>query len=134
MADYERSTMVWVPPEVAFAYLADPVNLPDYVPVMTHAGSDADAGEAYQGAASETPGAESAAAEMPFLADSRALRIEWGRPGSEYAGSIEVTEGVTDGTARIRIRLRTRDDAARGEIEQLLDQAARNLLRRLSGR
>lgn len=133
MADYERSTMVWVSPEVAFAFLADPVNLPDYVPVMTHAGTDADAGEAYQ--ESDTGTSEAGrAAEMPFLADVRARRIEWGRPGSEYGGSIEVTDGVTDGTARVRIRLRTRDEAPRGEIEQLLDQAARNLLRRLSGR
>jgi hypothetical protein len=133
MAEYERTTMVWVAPSAAFAYLADPLHLPDYVPVMAHAGSDADAGEAFLAAALGTTG-EGTAMDTHFLADAGALRIEWGRPRADYAGSISVTEGVTDGTARLTIHLHTRDEAPRPETEQLLDQTMRNLLRRLSGR
>ena len=134
MADYERTTMVWVAPSAAFDYLADPLHLPDYVPVMTHAGSDADAGEAFLDTTDGSAAAAGGASDTHFLADARALRIEWGRPGADYAGSIDVTEGVTDGTARLTIRLHTRDEAPRPETEQLLDQTTRNLLRRLSGR
>ena len=47
MADFERTTMVWVSPDEAFAYLADPLHLPEYVPVMHHAGTDADEGERF---------------------------------------------------------------------------------------
>jgi hypothetical protein len=129
MADFERSTMVWVSPDLAFAYLADPLHLPEYVPVMHHAGTDADEGERFM-----DPASPDAREPVTFLADEATRRIIWGRADTPYSGSIEVTDGVADGTARVTIHLHTRDDAPRAETEQLLDQAARALLRRLSGR
>jgi hypothetical protein len=60
-------------------------------------------------------------------------RIEWGRPGSDYGGSIVVTEGTTN-TAGVTIHLHTRDDADVEEVTRVFDQAVANIRRLLSRR
>ena len=73
------------------------------------------------------------APEAGFVADRATRRIEWGRPGSDYRGSIVVTQGTTN-TAGVTIHLHTRDDADTEEVTQIFDQAVANIRRLLSRR
>ena len=131
MADFERSTTVGAAPDVAFDFLSDPLHLPDYVATMTHVGSDADEGELHVEA--DVQGRHESG-EARFAVDRRTRRVEWGRPGADYGGSITVSAGDTDGTSQVAITLHTHDDANRAEIETVLDQTVRNIGRRLLGR
>jgi hypothetical protein len=130
MADFERSTTVGVGADAAFAYLADPVRLTAYLPIVTLVDSTAVEGEGEDEAEVR---ARDGAAEAGFLADATARRIEWGRPGETYGGSMDVLPGTTS-TSQVTIRLRTRDDVDPAAIEGVLDQVVRNLRRLLSGR
>ena len=142
MANFERTTTVGVGADAAFALFADPLRLPEYVGPMTHVGSTAIDGDPNAepedeagvggGAGLRRPAAP-AVAEARFLADAARRRVEWGLPGAEYSGSIEVAAG-TPSTSQVTIRLRVRDDAPAVEIERVLDQAVRNIGRLLSGR
>ena len=73
------------------------------------------------------------APEADFVADRATRRIEWGRAGSDYGGSIVVTEGTTD-TAGVTIHLHTHDDAHVEEVTHIFDQAVANIRRLLSRR
>jgi hypothetical protein len=130
MADFERSTTVGVGADAAFAFLADPQRLPEYVATMTHVDSTAVDGKLVVEA--EVEGRQEAGVAH-FFADAAARRIEWGRPGTDYAGSATVTPG-TSSTSQVTIRLHTRGDANAPEIDRVLDQTMRNLQRLLSGR
>jgi hypothetical protein len=83
--------------------------------------------EAASGKEPGTPGAPT------FVPDAGERRVTWGSPASGYAGSLTV-EAATSASSRITIRLHVRDDADPSEIEKLLDQAIRNLQRRLLAR
>lgn len=130
MTDFERSTTVGVGADAAFDYFADPSRLPEYVTTMTHVETTAVDGE-LQVEAEATGGR--GAGEVRFLADRAARRVEWGDPDSDYAGSIVVTAG-TASTSQVTIRLHIRADADQAAIERVLDQAIRNIQRRLVGR
>ena len=73
------------------------------------------------------------APEAGFTADRTTRRIEWGRPGSDYGGSIVVTPGTTN-TAGVTVRLHTRDDADVAEVTRIFAQTVSNIRRVLSGR
>src|SRR3954452_20669131 len=105
MADYERSATVGASADAAFAFLADPDNLAEYVGPITHVDSLAIEGD--PGAADESDEADPAA-EAHFLADAATRRVEWGRDA--YAGSATV-EADTSSTSTNPIRLHVRDDA-----------------------
>jgi hypothetical protein len=128
--EFERTTTVGLGADAAFARIADPLRIPEYVPVVSHVGSDAEDG---------VPDEAAAAAARPvglgeahFLADAGTRRVEWGRPGSPYAGSMTIEAG-TASTSRLTVRLTTRDDVDPAKVEEVLDQALRGLRRILSG-
>jgi hypothetical protein len=123
--DFERTFTVGVGADAAFAYLADPVHLPDYLPTVAHVESIAIDG-------ADDPDAESTGEPTRFLPDAGARRIEWGRPGSAYEGSFTVEPGTTS-TSQVTIRLRLRDDAPAEEIERMLAQAARSIGSKVRG-
>lgn len=122
--DLERSTTVGMGADAAFAILADPLRIPDYVPLVTHVESTAEDG---------TEPVPVTARETRFFADAAARVVEWGEAGSTYGGSMTIEPG-TASTSQLTIRLHVRDDADRARVEEFMDQAARNLRRILSGR
>lgn len=123
--DVERTFTVGVGADAAFAYLADPVHLPDYLPTVAHVDSIAIDG-------ADEPDAESTGEPTRFFPDAGARRIEWGVPGSGYEGSFAVEPGTTS-TCQVTIRLRLRDDAPAEEIERMLAQAARSIGSKVRG-
>ncbi len=123
--DFERTFTVGVGADAAFAYLADPVHLPDYLPTVVHVDSVAIDG-------ADDPDAEATGEPTRFLPDAGARRIEWGRAGSGYEGSFTVEPG-TASTSQVTIRLRLRDDAPAEEIERMLAQAARSIGSKVRG-
>jgi hypothetical protein len=125
MADYERSTTVGVGADAAFAFLADPANLDEYVGPITHVDSIAIEGDPAEADASDEA---DPAAEAHFLADATTRRVEWGR--NAYAGSATVEPGTTS-TSTVTIRLHVRDDADPDAVRGMLDQSARTLQRLL---
>jgi hypothetical protein len=127
MADLERTFTVLTGADAAFDYLADPLHLPEYVPVMQLEDSVAVEGELDVDAdLRERDGAPAAG----FVADRRTRRIEWGRPDADYGGSIEIAAGTTS-TASVTVHLRTRDDADEAEVAKVLDQAIASIRRQL---
>jgi hypothetical protein len=116
--------------DVAFEFLSDPVRLPEYVPTMRLEDSTAVEGELDVDAdLRERDGAPDAG----FVADRKTRHIEWGRPGSDYGGSIDVAQGTTN-TSGVTIRLHTRDDADADEVNRVFEQAVANIRRLLLGR
>ena len=128
MAEFERSTTVGVGADVAFAFFADPERIADYVPTMAHVETTAVDGE--ESAAADAAGRPETG-EARFFVDRGARRVEWGRPGTEYAGSITVAEG-TASTCQVAVRLRMRDDVDVPGVERMLDEALRNIRRSVS--
>lgn len=114
----------------AFAYLADPVRLPEYVSTVHLEDSTAVEGELDVDAdLADRGGAPTAG----FVADRATRRIDWGRPERGYGGSIEITPGTTN-TAGVVLRLHTRDDADADAVIRIFDQTVANIRRVLSGR
>lgn len=125
MVDFERTFTVGVGADAAFAYLADPVHLPDYLPTVAHVESIAIDG-------ADEPDAGATGEPTRFFPDAGARRIEWGVPGSGYEGSFTVEPGTTS-TCQVTIRLRLEDGAPAEEIERMLAQAARSIGSRVRG-
>jgi hypothetical protein len=128
--DFERRTTVWVGVEEAFAFFADPANLPLYVPTVRLEEAVAVDGDPE---ASPDPELGSADPQARFVPDRKAHRIEWGIEGEDYGGSIEVAPG-TASSSDLVIRLHTRDDVDEAEVRQMSEQVVRSLGRHLSGR
>jgi hypothetical protein len=128
--DFERRTTVWVGPDEAFEFFADPANLPLYVPTVR-----LEEAIAVDGDPAAEPDAEAGSAgELAhFLPDRKARRVEWGLPGDAYGGSIEVAQG-TPSSSDVTIRIRTRDDVDEAEVKQMIEQVVRTIGRHLSGR
>jgi hypothetical protein len=128
--EFERRTTVWVTPDVAFEFFADPANLPLYVPTV-----QLEEAIAVDGDPAAEPDAEAGAGgpQARFLPDRKANRIEWGLPGDAYGGSIEIRQG-TPSSSDLVITLRTSDDVDADQVRQMLEQVARTLGRLLSGR
>lgn len=122
--DLERSTTVGMGADAAFAVLADPLRIPEYVPLVAHVESTAEDG---------TEPAPASARETRFFADAAARVVEWGDRGAAYSGSMTIEPG-TASTSQLTVRLHVRDDADRARIEEYMDQAARKLRLLLSGR
>ncbi|MCJ7710679.1 MAG: SRPBCC family protein [Chloroflexi bacterium] len=130
MADFERSATVGVGADAAFALFADPERLPEYVPAIRLEETIAVDGD--PDAETEVHG-DPDARETRFIADRGARRVEWGTPGGDYHGSIEVSEG-TPSTCGVTLRLHLRDDAGPAEVNVMLDQTIRNIKRVLAVR
>lgn len=109
--------------DAAFDFLSDPVRLPEYVPTMQLVDSIAVEGELDVDAdLAERDGAPDAG----FVADRKARHIEWGRPGNDYGGSIDVAVGTTS-TSAVTLRLHTRPDADVDEVTRIFGQAVSNI-------
>lgn len=113
----------------AFDLLSDPVRLPDYVSTIRLEDSisvegdlDVDADVTERGGAPD----------VGFVADRATRRVEWGRPGSDYGGSIVVTESTAN-TSGVTMRLNTRDSAEVAEVTRVFEQTVSNIRRVLSG-
>lgn len=128
--DFERKTTVWVGVEEAFDFFADPANLPLYVPTVKLEEAVAVDGDP---AAEPDPELGKGEPVAHFLPDRKAHRVEWGLPGGEYGGSIEVRQG-TASSSDVTIRLHTRDDVDADQVKQMVEQVVRTLGRHLSGR
>ncbi len=114
----------------AFDFLADPMRIPDYVSTMTLEDSIAVEGELDVDAdLKERDGAPDAG----FVADRKTRRIDWGWPGADYGGSIEVAKGTTNSSG-VTIHLRIRDDADADAVTRVLDQTVSNIRRMLLAR
>ena len=116
--------------ERAFEFLADPVRLPDFVSTIQLEDSTAVEGELDVDA--DVAG-RYGAAEAGFTADKATRRIEWGRPDSDYGGSIVVTVGTTN-SAGVTVKLHTRTGADVAEVTRIFEQTVSNIRRALSGR
>ncbi len=130
MMDFERRTTVWVGPDEAFEFFADPANLPLYVPTVRLEEAIAVDGDPD---AEPDPEVGSTGDQARFVPDRRERRIEWGLPGDDYGGSIEVVKG-TASSSDVTIRLHTRDDVDAEQVKQMIEQVVRTVGRHLSGR
>ena len=117
---HEHTEFVAAPPDKVFSALADIDNLPRYVPQLTGAeridGDKVRVRARYEGHTQE--------GEAWFRTDAADRRIEWGSPGTEYHGWIQVSpEG--DGS-RLTLYLATvRGDAPDSEVMGTLDAIRR---------
>lgn len=127
--DLERTTTVGKGADAVFALLADVSTVPEYVPLVTHLETTAEDGSPAELEALPKLGL----GEVRFLADAATRHIEWGEPGSAYHGSITVEAG-TASTADVTIRLHTRDDLDRAQVEAYLEQAVRGIRRLAAAR
>ncbi|HYH91605.1 MAG TPA: hypothetical protein VD763_00475 [Candidatus Saccharimonadales bacterium] len=130
MAELERSFTVLAGADAAFEFLSDPVRLPSYVPNLRLEDSTAVEGELDVDA---DLAARTGAPEAGFVADRATRRIDWGRDGDPYGGSIVVSEGTTN-TSSVTVRLRTRDDADAAEVQRVFDEAVANIRRLVPSR
>lgn len=71
--------------------------------------------------------------DVGFSADRDTRHIVWGRPGSDYGGSILIAVGTTN-TSRVTIVLHTRDDADGETVMRVFEQSVADIRRVLSGR
>ena len=115
--------------DAAFDVLADPLRLPEYVPTMTLVDSIAIDGQA--DADADLPERDGAP-DAGFVADRRTRTISWGRPGSDYGGSIAIRES-TASTSDVTLTLRTRADADAEAVARLVDGAVSSMRRMLTG-
>ena len=118
--EHEHTQHVAAPPDRVFAALADVNNLPRYVPQLTAArrtDGDTVAIEArYEG--------HTQRGEAWFRTDETAHRIEWGSPGSDYHGWIEVSPDG-DGSRLTLFLATVHGDAPDSEVMGTLDAMRR---------
>jgi uncharacterized protein YndB with AHSA1/START domain len=118
--EHEHTEHVAASPDRVFAAIADPENLPHYVPQLTavqRGDGDKLAVEArYEGHTQH--------GEAWFRAEEAKRRIEWGAPGSEYRGWIEVSPDA-DGSRLTLFLTTARGDASDSEVMGTLDAIRR---------
>jgi carbon monoxide dehydrogenase subunit G len=119
--EHEHTEHVAASPDRVFAALADVGNLPRYVPQVTAAeridGDKVRIEARYEGHTQQ--------GEAWFRADESERRIEWGSPGSDYHGWIQVSP---DGEgSRLTLFLET----ARGEVADSEVMGTLDAIRRL---
>lgn len=118
--EHEHTEFVAASPDQLFSALADIGNLPRYVPQLT--GADRLEGDKvrirarYEGHTHE--------GEAWFHVDEAAQKIEWGSPGSEYHGWIQINPERHG--SRLTLFLATvRGDAPDSEVMGTLDAIRR---------
>jgi len=117
---HEHTDFVAASPDTVFSILADVGNLPRYVPQLTAVervdGAKVKVAARYSGHTQE--------GEAWFRSDEAERRIEWGSPGSDYHGWLQVSpEGHG---SRLTLFLATvRGDAPDSEVMGTLDAIRR---------
>jgi carbon monoxide dehydrogenase subunit G len=124
--EHEHTEHVAAPPSQVFAAIADPENLPHYVPQLTAVergdGEKLTVHARYEGHTQQ--------GEAWFRADEAAMRIEWGAPGSDYHGWIQITPD--EAGSRLTLFLATaHGDASDSEVMGTLDAIRRLVESRL---
>jgi uncharacterized protein YndB with AHSA1/START domain len=118
--EHEHTEYVAASPDRVFSALADVDNLPRYVPQLT----GAERGEGDRLTVRARYDGHTQEGEAWFRADQAERRIEWGSPGSDYRGWIQVSperEG-----SRLTLFLSTsRGDARDSEVMGTLDAIRR---------
>ncbi|MEV4411308.1 SRPBCC family protein [Catellatospora sp. NPDC049609] len=131
MTDYTAEKQIDHDVTAAFAYLADPANLPQYFPHMTSA-KLVEPELVQTTAVVDTDGdgvEEKVSGRAWFHADRDAHEISWGSPGSdEYSGSLKVTEA--GGSSLLKLRIHTTEDHP--GVQESLDEALESIARRLA--
>ncbi|MDQ4085856.1 MAG: SRPBCC family protein [Actinomycetota bacterium] len=109
MATYEHSTPVYVAPQRLYEYLADVDHLPEYIPRIkeAHTVDDSDTVDvAAELAPFERSDELTVHSEAWLEVREEGRRLEWGAPGNEYHGELEVEE-TSSGESRLTARLHT---------------------------
>ncbi|MFI6027285.1 SRPBCC family protein [Amycolatopsis magusensis] len=125
MPSYHHTGTVDVPAEDLFGYLAEPGNLPHFLPSMTEAhreGGDRVHVEA------EVHG-KHVEGEAWLRVDQGARTLRWGAPGEDdYHGELSVTE-TEPGTSEVTIELHT-ERAGGDDVQRGLEEAVATLSQR----
>ncbi len=118
--EHEHTQHVAAPADRVFAALADVDNLPRYVPQLTNAsrgdGDTVTVEARYEGHTQQ--------GEAWFRTDESERRIEWGSPGSEYRGWLQVNPDE-DGSRLTLFLTTSRGDAPDNEVMGTLDAIRR---------
>ncbi len=118
--EHEHTQHVAAPADRVFAALADVDNLPRYVPQLTNAsrgdGDTVTVEARYEGHTQQ--------GEAWFRADESERRIEWGSPGSDYRGWLQVSPDE-DGSRLTLFLTTSHGDAPDNEVMGTLDAIRR---------
>ncbi len=118
--EHEHTQHVAAPADRVFAALADVDNLPRYVPQLTNAsrgdGDTVTVEARYEGHTQQ--------GEAWFRTNESERRIEWGSPGSEYRGWLQVNPDE-DGSRLTLFLTTSRGDAPDNEVMGTLDAIRR---------
>jgi len=118
--EHEHTEHVAASPDAVYAAIANPDNLPHYVPQLT----SVERGEGDKLMIEARYEGHTQRGEAWFRVDDARRRIEWGAPSSDYRGWIEVSPD-SDGS-RLTLFLATRaGDASDTEVMGTLDAIRR---------
>jgi hypothetical protein len=121
--------MVMAGADRVFKVLADPVQLPTFVPVLTLEDSTAIEGDVD---ADADLAARDGAPAAEFIADRRTRTITWRLPNHAHGGTIAVTERTAN-IADVAITVELGDDDDSEAIGKLLDDVVANIRRLATG-
>ena len=130
MGDYERSTTVSVPPARLFEYLADPTNLPAYLPRLTSVRPQG--GDKYTVSAHIDPPdgpARDVEGEAWMSVRQAGRTLAWGSEGpNDYRGELDVDPGAEHRSSTLTVRIHT--ERVEGDsIDSGLDETLAGLRR-----
>lgn len=127
MPDYQRSISLAAQPEAAFAFLADPDNLPRYVATVVKAEPHADGTVRI---AAQVQGRHEEGDALLQI-DAAGRRMDWSAPGdNDYSGSLQVAQ--TDEGCEVSLQLHLGRDQDEQEIDRVLDETTANIQRLLA--
>ncbi|MGD0455117.1 MAG: SRPBCC family protein [Solirubrobacteraceae bacterium] len=118
--EHEHTEHVSAPPERVFAALADPENLPHYVPQLVAV----ERGEGDKLMIEARYEGHTQRGEAWFRANEAEQRIEWGAPDSAYHGWIQISP-EPDGSHLTLFLATARGDASDNEVMGTLDAIRR---------
>jgi carbon monoxide dehydrogenase subunit G len=118
--EHEHTEHVAAPPDRVFAAIADPENLPQYVPQLT----SVQRGDGEMLTIEARYAGHTQHGEAWFRADPAQRRIEWGAPGGTYHGWIQISPEAEG--SRLTLFLQTdHGDAPDNEVMGTLDAIRR---------
>lgn len=128
MPEFERSETIESDPAAAYAFLADPRNLPKYVATMVLAEPQS---RDRLRVAAEVAGRHEEG-DASFHGDATRRRVEWGGTASGYRGWLDVAP-AGDGRSRVTIHLTTTTDDESDDVDRALTETLANLKAELRG-
>ena len=133
MADYTGTSTIDVPATTLFAYLADPVNLPEYFPRLTSAQRTTDDQVAVTARIETEDGQTRDVAGEAWLKVTRADQtLTWGSPGpNNYTGTLDL-DPIDEGSCRLRVTITT--DHTDDHIQTGVDETVSGIKRAAEAR